>query len=320
MERLLLDASQFQRMMEADGPDEALKVLSETNYARGMAEGDWRFDSALEAELCATFDEFTGFVPDRELIDVFRVPYDFHNVKVLMKGGFKARSGGKRRYDLLTRLGSVPVDDLASKMESEEYGWLPYGLSQTIPACMAAWDQNKDAVEVERMLDRCMFASILSIAGRVNEPGVLKWARAKVDSENLRNLLRMKRFGFDASSAAAFLHEGGAIAPSALAPLVSEQFDGWRRVLGYSEAGLAISSVQDEGDFEKLMVALERALDDYCSSVVAKARYSSDSPENVLAYLWGKEMEVKNIRTILVSKGTRADIGEVRGMMRRGYY
>jgi len=320
MEPLLLDVSQFQRMMESDGLDGALKILYETNYSRGMSEGGGSYDSVLEAELGATFDEFAAFVPDRELIDIFRVPYDFHNVKVLMKGGFKARSGGKKRYDLLTRLGSIPVGDLSSRMESEEYGLLPYGLSQAIPVCASVWEQSRDIVEIERLLDRCMFAAILSLAEPVGEPGVLKWARARVDSENLRNLLRIKRFGFEASAAAAFLHDGGTIAPSVLIPLMSEQFDGWGRVLGYSDVGLAISSVLDDGDFDRLIVSLEKALDDYCSSTVANARYSPNAPENVLAFLWGKEMEIKNIRTILVSKGSNSGSGEVRGMMRRGYY
>jgi V/A-type H+-transporting ATPase subunit C len=320
MEPLLLDASQFQRMMEADGLEGALKILYETNYSRGMSEGGGRYDSMLEAELGATFDEFATFVPDRELIDIFRAPYDFHNVKVLMKGGFKIRSGGKKRYDLLTRLGSIPIDDLASRVESEEYGLLPYGLSQVIPACASLWEQSGDIVEIERLLDRCMFAALFSLAESVDEPGVLKWARARVDSENLRNLLRIKRFGFEASAAAAFLHEGGTIAPSVLVPLMSEQFDGWGRALSYSDVGLAVSAVPDGGDFDRLIVSLEKTLDDYCSSIVANARYSPNAPENVPAFLWGKEMEIKNIRTILVSKGTNADAGEVKGMMRRGYY
>jgi V/A-type H+-transporting ATPase subunit C len=282
--------------------------------------GEGRYDSALETELGAAFSEFATFVPDRELIDVFRVPYDFHNVKVLLKGGFKARSGGKKRYDLLTSLGSIPVDDLISKVESEEYGLLPYGLSQAIPACVPVWEQSKDIVEIERILDKCLFATIVSLAGALGEPGVTRWAQARVDSENLRNLLRVKRFGFDASAASSFLHEGGAIAPSVLVPLISEQFDGWGRVLGYSDVGMAISAVPDDGDFDNLIVSLERALDDYCSSTVANARYSPDAPENVLAYLWGKEMEAKNIRTILVSKGSKSDSSKVKGMMRRGYY
>jgi V/A-type H+-transporting ATPase subunit C len=320
MEPLLLDASQLQRMMDADGSDGALKILSETNYSRWMTDGDGRYDSALEAELAATFDEFAAFVSDGELIDIFRIPYDFHNVKVIIKSGFKARSGGKKRYDLLSGLGSVPVDDLASKMESEEYGLLPYGLSQLIPACTSVWEQSRDIVEIERILDRGMFAAIMSLARSTEEPGIAKWAEAKVDAENIRNLLRIRRFGFDASAAASFLHDGGSIAPSVLAPLISEQFDGWGRVLAFSNVGLAISVIPDDGDFDHLIVALEKTLDDYCSSVLANARYSSNAPENVLAFLWGKEMEIKNIRTILVSKGTNSDRDEVRRMMRRGYY
>jgi V/A-type H+-transporting ATPase subunit C len=53
---------------------------------------------------------------------------------------------------------------------------------------------------------------------------------------------------------------------------------------------------------------------------VANARYSSTAPENVTAYLWGKEMEIKNIRTILVSKNAKTNRDDVKGMMRRGYF
>jgi V/A-type H+-transporting ATPase subunit C len=319
MEPLLLDASQLQRMMDADSSDGALKILSETTYARWITGGDGRYEAALESELSATLDEFSAFVPDGELIDIFRAPYDFHNVKVLLKSGFKARSGGKKRYDLLTRLGSIPADDLAAKMDAEEYALLPHGLSRIIPVCASVWEQSRDIVEIERALDRGLFAAMTALAKSFGEPGVEGWVRARVDSENIRNLLRVKRFGFDASAAATFLHEGGTIAPAALAPLMSEQFDGWGRALSYSDVGLAISAIPGDGDFDNLIVALEKTLDDYCSSALANARYSADAPENVMAYLWGKEMEVKNIRTILVSKGAKSDRDEVRRMMRRGY-
>jgi V/A-type H+-transporting ATPase subunit C len=321
MEPLLFDASQFQRMMDAADLGGALKILGETNYARGMTDGDGtdRYDAILESELQSTFDEFNSFVPDKELIDIFRVPYDFHNVKVLLKSGFKAKGGGKKRFDLLTRLGAIPVDKLAADIESEAYDLLPYRLSQIIPACVSAWEQGGDIVEIEKQLDRGLYAAIKVLADSLEESGILKWVKARIDSENIRNLLRLKRFGVDVSEVAAFLHDGGTVAVSALLSLLPEQFDGWGRVLGYSDVGSAVSSVQDDGDFDTLIVALEKALDDYCSSIIEQARYSSDAPENVLAFLWGKEMEVKNIRTILVSKGTNSDREEVRRLMRHGY-
>jgi V/A-type H+-transporting ATPase subunit C len=321
MEPLLLDAPLYQRMMEADGLSSALKILGETNYSRWMSGDDVRYDSVLEAELVSSFNEFVSFVPDRELIDIFRAPYDFHNVKVMLKSVFKARSGGSMRYDLMTGLGAMNPDDLASRIESEEYGLLPYGLPRIIPSCVSIWEQSGDIVEIERALDRGLFAAILALAEAVGADGVVKWASARIDSENIRNLLRIRRFGFDSAEAVNFLHGGGAIAPSALASLVGERFGGWGRVLGYSDVGLVISAIaEDDDDFDALIVTLERTLDDYCSSVLQEARYSSDAPENVLAFLWGKEMEVKNIRTILVSKGTKSSPDDVRRMMRRGYF
>jgi V/A-type H+-transporting ATPase subunit C len=308
-------------MIDADGLGDALDVLSESGYARWMNENA-RYDSALEAELCATFDEFTAFVPNRELIDIFRIPYDFHNVKVLLKGSFKAKQGGHRRYDLLTRLGSVPPDALISRMEAEEYGLLPWGLPEMIPFCVSMWEQNADIVEIESALDRRMFAEMISLAQSLEFPGVISWARARVDSENIRNLLRLKRFGFDAPAAASFLHSGGTVAVSALVSMMSDQFDAWGRSLAYTGVGAAISAAGGSGDFDfsEQMPALERALDDMCSAVVAGARYSTTAPENVTAYLWGKEMEIKNIRTILVSKAAKTNREGVKGMMRRGYF
>jgi V/A-type H+-transporting ATPase subunit C len=76
MEPLLFDASGFQRMIDAPDLSGALKILSETNYASAFTEGgaESRYDSALESSLQSAFDELSTFVPDRELIDLFRVP------------------------------------------------------------------------------------------------------------------------------------------------------------------------------------------------------------------------------------------------------
>jgi V/A-type H+-transporting ATPase subunit C len=223
----------------------------------------------------------------------------------------------------LTRLGSVPADDLVSRVESEEYGLLPWGLSALIPSCVSMRERNADIVEIERALDGGMFDAIFSLAVSLGFPGVISWARARVDSENIRNLLRMKRFGFDSSAAASFLHGGGTVAVPALVSLMSDQFEAWGRSLAYSDVGAAISAIEVSGGFDELMPALERALDDFCSAVVANARYSASAPENVTAFLWGKEMEIKNIRTILVSKAAKAENTNregVKGMMRRGYF
>lgn len=322
MEPLLLDQSVYQRLLDADGADGALKVLGETAYGKAMegAKAGGRYDAALEAELLSTFGELEAFVPDKALVDIFRLPYDFHNVKVVLKSIFNARGGGKKRWDLMTALGTIPTEQLSVSIESEDYSFLPYGLSTVIPQCIAAWDQNHDIVEVERMLDSLMFATMLKFAETTGIPGVTAWIRARIDAENVRNLLRLRRFGYEAADAERFMHKGGVIPMMDLASLIAEPFENWSRMVSRSPIGDALAEVQDDGNFDRLIVDVEKALDDCCQAMLHKARYSPSAPENVLAYLWGKEQEMKNIRTIMVLKsGEQAGDDETRRLMRHGY-
>ncbi|MDR1650354.1 MAG: V-type ATPase subunit, partial [Synergistaceae bacterium] len=138
-------------------------------------------------------------------------------------------------------------------------------------------------------------------------------------SENIRNLLRLKRFGFEPQSALAFLHSGGTLPAEALARMLPEPFDSWSREMGHSGVGEALSGLHEEGGFDALTASLEKALDDYCRDILFHARYSINAPENVLAYIWGKEMEVRNIRTVLVSKSAGSDKDAAGRMLRHGY-
>lgn len=320
MEPLLLDSGVYQRMLDADGAEGAIKVLSETAYGKTLTESaGGRYDAALEAELLSTFEDFASFVPDKGLIDIFRIPYDFHNIKVVLKSIFNSRSGGKKRWDLLSPLGTIPTEKLTVNIESEEYVYLPYGLSTLIPEIMAMWEQSHDIVEIERRLDKAMFGVMLKIAKDAGHDGVVDWIKARIDGENIRNLLRLKRFGFDAADAEAFMVPGGKVKVMDLIPLLNEPFENWGRMISLTGIGEAVSSVQEDGGVDKLLADLERSMDDHCQAIIAKARYSASAPENVIAYLWGKEQEMKNIRTIMVSKSTDQSADETRRLMRHGY-
>ncbi|MBQ9527342.1 MAG: V-type ATPase subunit, partial [Fretibacterium sp.] len=147
MENHILDAAFFARLMDSPTADEAMKALGETSYAQWLSAGEMGFDKAIDAEILATCRELGQFVPDPELLVLFRMPYDFHNVKVLLKSLFKVRGGDPdgRRHDLLSPLGNLSTEELTEAIETEEYGGLPYKLGDVIPQCWALWDQTKNA-------------------------------------------------------------------------------------------------------------------------------------------------------------------------------
>ncbi len=301
MENHLLDTAFFSRLMDSAGIDDALKALGETSYSQWIS-GNANFDKAIDSEMFATFEELKSFVPDKELLDILRLPYDFHNVKVLLKGLFKVRGGEAdgRRYDLLSKLGTIDTEELMNAIETEEYGFLPYGLTDLIPACWQLWDQTKNAQAVELLIDHQMFKAMLKVAEDLKMPDVIRWVQNKIDAENLRSAVRLARMKYDSAKALTFFHEGGTIRPDDMAKLLNEPQETWARLLSYTDIGSVLGALQDQNDINAALTEVTKAIDEYLMKVLENAKYSMDAPANVLLYLLNKEAEARNMRVALV--------------------
>ncbi|MBQ7592956.1 MAG: V-type ATPase subunit [Synergistaceae bacterium] len=301
MENHLLDTAFFSRLMDSAGIDDALKALGETSYSQWIS-GNANFDKAIDSEMFATFEELKSFVPDKELLDILRLPYDFHNVKVLLKGLFKVRGGEAegRRYDLLSKLGTIDTEELMNAIETEEYGFLPYGLTDLIPACWQLWDQTKNAQAVELLIDHQMFKAMLKVAEDLKMPDVIRWVQNKIDAENLRSAVRLARMKYDSAKAISFFHEGGTIRPDDMAKLLNEPQETWARLLSYTDIGSVLGALQDQNDINAALTEVTKAIDEYLMKVLENAKYSMDAPANVLLYLLNKEAEARNMRVALV--------------------
>ena len=301
MENHILDPAFFSRLIDSAGIDDALKALGETSYSQWLT-GSAKFDKAIDAELLATCEELEKFVPDKELIDLFRLPYDFHNVKVLLKGLFKVRGGelDGRRYDLLSKMGTIDTEELTNAIETEEYGFLPYGLTDIIPQCWQLWDTTKNAQAVELLLDHQMYKAMLNVAEKLKMPEVIQWVRFKIDAENLRSAVRLARMKYDSSKALTFFHDGGTIRADDMAKLLNEPVETWSRILSYTDIGSVLSSLSEQSDMRAALTDVSKALDEYLMKVLENAKYSMDAPANVLLYLLTKEAEARNMRVALV--------------------
>lgn len=318
MENRLLEPGVFQRLMDSDDLSSAIRVLSETPYGKWILEqqSEEKFDKAIESELLYIYSETERFVPDPGLYFICRLPYDIHNIKVLLKGIFSQKEGGKRRMDLLTGLGNMPVDEMVMAIESEDYRLMPFGFHRTVPECVSIWDQSHDILQVERVLDEALFSLQVKIAGEMPFEGVRLFVRSRIDAENIRNLARLKRMGFESPQAAPFFHNGGSVPVEKVLSLLNEPFEGWERFLSFADVSRTLSSAQEHTGLDSLIVDLERSIDDFLSGILAKFKYSAFAPENVLHFLWLKEIEAKNLRILLVGIGNGADRSVLRRLLR----
>ncbi len=318
LENRLLDESTLSRMIDCDTPESAIKVLGETPYSASLMElkSPLDFDKAIEAELLRTYAEVETFVPDGGLAALLRLVYDAHNVKTLLKGQFLAAGGEKRRLDLLTPLGNIDVDRLVTAVEGEDYWELPFGFGRAIPEALSVWENSRNALAVEKIIDGVYFDALLDAAVKLKMPRVENWVRARVDGENLKTLLRLSRLPQEKPAAATFLHSGGTLPVNRLEPLMAEPVENWGRLLAFADIGRLLLPFAEDGNFSVLLVQYEKALDNFLSAVIGSCRFGAFEPGNVVRYLWAREIEAKNLRIILVSVANGVEKDVIRGLLR----
>ena len=83
MERRLLTAQRLEQLLTAPSVEACAQLLSEWGYAPVHDEPS--LQAALSAQREAVFADVSRFMPDAEVLDVFRLKYDYHNIKTLLK-------------------------------------------------------------------------------------------------------------------------------------------------------------------------------------------------------------------------------------------
>ena len=103
MERRLLTAQRLEQLLTAPSVKACAQLLSEWGYAPVHDEPS--LQAALSAQREAVFADVSRFMPEAEVLDVFRLKYDYHNIKTLLKAPQDAER-------LLIDAGTVPAETM----------------------------------------------------------------------------------------------------------------------------------------------------------------------------------------------------------------
>ena len=110
LETRLLDKAKIDRMIDSSSANEAVKVLRETEYANVMSNVKRAedYEEMLKNELKRIYNEVYDMSPSKELVDIMSIKYDYHNVKVILKGMFLEKDFS----NMLIHVGKTEADKL----------------------------------------------------------------------------------------------------------------------------------------------------------------------------------------------------------------
>ena len=309
----MLTREKAMRMLDASGFEEAAKQLVDCDYPDMSAMTAGEIEDTLAQRRASVFWELAQLSPEPKLIDVFRMKYDYHNAKTLIK----AEGAGTDGEHLLSHAGRIPPEQLAEAYHNENFISIPARLAAGMTEAKSILARSANPQLADFALDKAYFAELLETAESLESPFLTGYAQTQIDSANLRAAVRTLRMGRDTDFLRQALIPGGTV--------------GTERILGAASSGeglaalFASSPVADAAALSAgaasggTLTAFELACDNAVTNYLRRAKLKGFGEEPVIAYMAALEAEITAARMILTGRLSGIAPAVIRERLRETY-
>ncbi len=312
LETGLLTRERMEQVLEARTDEEAVKLLQECGYPELDARNPEAMDAALAAVREATLSDLAGGAPDPRYIDIFKLKYDYHNIKAVLK----AQAMNASPDSMLMDMGRVPAAELKEALLTGRLDELPEDLAAAAAEAREVLDSTRDPQLSDITLDRWYYREMAKAAEETGSAFLAGWVRLQIDAANLRALVRTVRMGKGGDFLRTALLDGGGISADAVAAAGTSgglaELYGPTALQAAAEAGAEALRGGPLTQFEKLC-------DDAVGDYLAGAQFVPFGEAPLLGYLAARETEYTNIRILLMGRGAGLPAGVIRSRLRNGY-
>ena len=312
MERNLLDRVRMERMLDAPAVAEAARILTEVGYEAFDPASDTDLNRALLQRRLDLFERLYRYAPEPEIIDVFKLKYDYHNLKAVIK------SRGSDVSHLLVDAGRVKAADLQRRYR-ETGGWdfLPDALARAAKEGQRVLAETGDPQRSDALLDRAYFAEMLDMAQNTKCEYLVDYVRATIDAANLRSVIRTLRMGRTPAFLKEFLFPGGTVSLDAcLKAAVNGEVEQAYQATSLRRAAQAGKEAVETGSS---LTAFEKLCDDAVMAQAGRARRIPFGVEVVIGFVAAREAEVNNVRIIMSGRMAGIPADTIRERLRESY-
>ena len=312
MENRLLTRERMERMLDARTGEEAAKVLTECGYAELNQLTPSALDTMLSQAREETYRELGEAVDNAGLVDVFRIKYDYHNAKVLVKA--QAMSQDPTRP--LAEGGRYRPDTLREAYEKEDLESCSKAFREAVLQARDTLAATSDPQSADMLLDQAYYAELLDIAQKTGSQFLLGYVRLSIDAANLRSAVRSARMERGADFLAKVLIPGGKVPGFRITGAKEGELTGLFTGL-LAEA--AVLGVERSAPGSGRLTAFERACDNALMAYMAQAKRVPFGEQPVVGYLFAKESEFTAIRIILSGRMDQLGADVIRERLREAY-
>lgn len=287
IERRLMDRAAILRIADSSNITDALRVLEEAGYCDDLY---WTssIDAVLSKEYSRLFKLARELISDNDVLTVLFGKNDYHNAKIEIKSSYKSKgeSGEFGNYDDFRLPGGILPEEILAIATAE---------------AVAAFDKTVEPHIIDMIMDKAALETMVSAAKRIGDPFLLDYAAAFVDCANLSIVMR-----------ASSIFEG-AFAKGGTLPIrdLEKSFETGERDM-FKNTRYARIVFEDIKRFDKNR-------DDLIMKIVKAVKNESLTFRPIVAYVFGKEIEIRNVRLAFLCVGAGVSPETVKGGLRESY-
>lgn len=309
----LLNDERMERMLLAKTNDEALKVLIECGYGDVHLSSLSEIESVILSQRLKAYELLNTMSVDKNLSDVLKIKYDYHNIKVIVK------AMDNKYAHLFIASGRIDPEQLDTIIRESDFSKFNPIMSKAVMEAKEILARTKNPQLSDFILDHASFSEMKVTAEKTGNKFIIGYVKLLIDVNNLRAFIRCYRMnkGSDLLKHAVF--EGGDIDVSTLINAIDDA--GFKAEGIYAMTDLQNAATVGESALrsDNPLTFFEKVCDDVIMEYLKKAKYIPYGEEPIFAYLAAKEAEFSAVRAILSGRFSNVSTDIIRERLRNSY-
>lgn len=293
----MLTPATIDRLKQADSFALAVRILKDTVYRDFFKEesNTENFIKILDLRRKKLFEFIDKYSFHKEIGQILRLGYDYHNIKVLLKKNIFELSDTNALFDV----GTINIKEITDIFKDETYNKLPDFMHEAVNRAVQLYYSAKHSILIDLSVDKIMFQDLLNKSESLASPLIKNHIRLTIDLANIKTALRIENLSFDTAIRENIFIHGGDIDIKAIVLPGAGKTEAIIKVLDQRKLH-RLSKVTAE--FKENPFAIEREIDNTLTDNLKPSIFLVWGIEPVFVFGFAVEMELKILRIILEIK------------------
>lgn len=309
---IFISEDTLDRMLSSGKFEEAAQVLRESGWPDMAALDSVGIDNALSKYREDLFAELERLCPDKELVDLFRLRYDYHNAKVLIK----SQAIGQDMERLLSGSGRVKQEKLKEAFITGDCRFIPDVLGKAMKEARDILARTDNPQLADFALDKACHTEMKRMAAKLDNKYINGYVTMYTQGCNLRACVRCIRMGKTEEFLRSVLLEDRYLDKN-LSQIynASDGISMFYSTTAYKNAAVLGAAAAKGGS----LTEFERACDNVMVKYLKDARMHSFGPEYVLGFMAAIENDISCARIILNGLLSKLSVKSIKERLRDTY-